>query len=78
MGNIQDNLFGDCMVVYIGRITYKMCARFNQKITSTEIQRFFEAAGDVFDELTARINTAPTQSVLAISGVNPRILGEYR
>ncbi len=55
-----------------------MCARFNQKITSTEIQRFFEAAGDVFDELTARINTAPTQSVLAISGVNPRILGEYR
>lgn len=49
-----------------------MCSRFNQQITSAEMRRIFDAVGDITEGVGLRYNTAPTQTVAAITGANPR------
>ena len=55
-----------------------MCARLNQQISSADIRSLFDVVGDVTGDLTPKYNTAPTQTVTAITGISPRTIGEYR
>ena len=55
-----------------------MCARLNQKLTTAELTRGINNLVDIPVDATLRFNTAATQTILAVTGVNPRMLGEYR